>query len=280
MSMKILPILNNQIQKPNFGTKPNSRKLNFTYNDFYVNIRGYGKNSEWAKIVKETADKAVDFIRSVCNFEETIKKITQGIIIANQIPLDLNKRLHSGILRITRNGWVSTSAWYGKDLITKYNNKNKYKLYEFRLDKIADEPLKNPFPEMSLTRPQKLNFGKEKYLLHSNHKSIESALKLANGLFTKFHNKYIKNKAKKEDLEDINSIIAELRWIMAHSTPWERGSDAISNILVRSMYKAAGIKTYPLKKGISLDLEAFCTELDDYKKLFETYFEKLPHLVE
>ena len=60
---------------------------------------------------------------------------------------------------------------------------------------------------------------------------------------------------------------------MAHATPWERGSDAISNVFMRVMYKSLGIKSHPLKKGISLDMEAYCTELGDYKKRFPEFFE-------
>ncbi len=69
-------------------------------------------------------------------------------------------------------------------------------------------------------------------------------------------------------MDEINETIAEIRWIMAHATPWSRGSDAISNVFMRAMYKAIGIKSYPLQKGVSLDLEAYCTELEDYKSGF------------
>ena len=67
---------------------------------------------------------------------------------------------------------------------------------------------------------------------------------------------------------------------MAHSMPWERGSDAISNVFTRSLYKSMGIKTYPLKQGISLDLEAFYTPLDKYKQNFATFFEKAPEVID
>ena len=67
---------------------------------------------------------------------------------------------------------------------------------------------------------------------------------------------------------------------MAHATPWERGSDAISNVFMRALYKAMGIKAYPPAKGISYDMEAYCTELDDYKKKFPTLFEKPPEVIE
>ena len=110
-------------------------------------------------------------------------------------------------------------------------------------------------------------------------------------LIKKIKENYLKiNPAVRETIETIVFVIvmviiirffiAEIRWILAHSTPWLRGSDAISNVFMRAMYKAVGIKTYPLKKGISLDLEAYCTELDEYKKKFPAYFEKPPEIIE
>ena len=49
---------------------------------------------------------------------------------------------------------------------------------------------------------------------------------------------------------------------------------------MRAMYKAVGIKTYPPAEGVSFDLEAYCTDLDEYKRKFPTYFEKPPEVVE
>ena len=49
---------------------------------------------------------------------------------------------------------------------------------------------------------------------------------------------------------------------------------------MRAMYKSLGIKSFPIKRGISLDLEAYCTEMSDYKKNFGNYFEKPPQIIE
>ena len=45
-------------------------------------------------------------------------------------------------------------------------------------------------------------------------------------------------------------------------------------------YKSMGIKTYSPAKGISFDLEAFCTNLDKYKANFQNYFKKSPILID
>ena len=79
-----------------------SPKLKFKEDDFYVRIKGYGHHSGWAKKVRETADNAVAYIRQHFNFEETLKKVTEGITKANQLTLDIDKKEHTGILRIKR----------------------------------------------------------------------------------------------------------------------------------------------------------------------------------
>ena len=55
---------------------------------------------------------------------------------------------------------------------------------------------------------------------------------------------------------------------------YSRGSNGIADIFMRSMYKELGIDMPALKPGVSLDLEAFCLDLNDYKKKWRSFFEK------
>ena len=265
----------------NFGINLQSKKLQFKEDDFYVRIKGYGHHSGWAKKIKETADNAVKFIREKCDFESTLQTITQGVTEANQLPLDIDKRVHTGILRVARDGWRHGSDWGSDGLITRYSTekKNRYKDYTGRFDYIVKHPLKNPYSDIVLTRPQH-NKDRGKLLDHASEKYINNAFKHVNSIYDELYGKYILNEPNRENLDDINSLIAEMRWILAHSTPWERGSDAISNTFIRAVYKAMGIKAYPLKRGISLDLEAYCTNLDEYKNKFADYFTKRPEIID
>jgi hypothetical protein len=264
---------------PTFGVNYNSPKLRFSESDFYVKIKGYGQYSCWAKIVKETADNAVNFIRKHCNFEETIRRITAGVIKANQIPQDLDKRKHTGILRVPRNGWTHGSDWDDYDLVTRYSSrKSKYSSYAERLNITILRPLKNPYNDISLSRPTKDINGN--YIKHGDPEYIPSSFERIKEIYDNLHKNYIEKEIETKDMEEVNASIAEIRWILAHATPWERGSDAISNTFIRSIYKAMGIKTYPLKNNVSLDLEAYCTELKDYKKKFESYFSQKPSIIE
>ena len=283
-SMRIGLINNypNNYYSPSFGVNLQSSKLKFKEDDFYVRIKGYGHHSGWAKKIRETADNAVDYIRRICNFEETIRQVTNGVISANKlISSDAEKQKHTGILRTKRFGWNNKSCWDSSTgLITSYskNPKNRYRSYADRLDYTVQHPLKNPF-RIELTRPvHEKDFGK--FLEHGNGKYINTAFDIIDRIYNKLYTNFISEEVKKDSLTDVNTSIAEIRWILAHVTPWERGSDAISNTFIRSLYKAMGIKTYPLKKGVSLDLEAYCTNLEDYKQNFSNYFTKKPKIID
>ena len=268
-----------KVYPTSFGVNLNSQKLFFKEDDFYVQIKGYGHNSGWAGKIKETADKTVNFIREKCSFEDALKIVVKGVTEANQFSSDVEKRIHTGNLRVKREGWEQGPSWW-TDLMTNYSNKRKcrYRIYSNRLDYTVTNPLKNPYNDISLTRPRHdRDIGK--FLDHGDAKYIDNAFNHINKIYDNLYENYILKEAKEENLADINSSIAEIKWILAHATPWERGSDAISNTFIRSIYKAIGIKTYPLKRGISLDLEAYCTNLDEYKNKFASYFSKKPKII-
>lgn len=263
----------NNVNSQNFCANFKSPKLRFKQKDFFVRIDCYGQNKDWANEVKENADIAVKMLRDGTNPEYVLKFIATSTKVANRHDLDLYKRQNTGILRTERDGWHSREC----DIFTPYHSV-KYKTYTDRLVEVNSHPLKDPYSrQISLSRPANFFTGK---IFHGSFANVNIALdyvfKLCKDIFPKF----VKNDIRPKDLPELNSKVSEMRWVLAHSTPWVRGSDAISNIFMRSIYKAVGVKTYPIKKGVSLDLEAYCTNLDDYKKLWTTYFDKVPEIVE
>ncbi len=261
----------NSVDSTAFGVNLNSPKLRYSQKDFFVKIRGYGKNPLWAKKTIETADTAVSLIRKNTSAENVLKLISIGIRKANQFCLDLNKRSHTGVLRTVRDNWMSEKEWYG-DLATYYDI-GRYACYKKRFDKTYGKPLSKT--GIGMTRPNKCHT-----LIHADVDTINNSLDRVFNLCNKIFPRFVKNEVQQKNMDEINETIAEIRWIMAHATPWSRGSDAISNVFMRAMYKAIGIKSYPLQKGVSLDLEAYCTELEDYKKRFSKYFEKPPEIID
>ena len=270
--------MNIQNYNPSFQANINSRKLNFNSADFYVRIRGYGKNRDWAKKIIETTDTAVLLIRKDTFIENILRFITAGVTKANSLCKSINKVEHTGILRCKRENWLSGSDWSGFDLTTNYSRVARYSIYDNRFDETFFHPLKNPFNDMSLTVP--IISRNEKYLRHADSKHIGGAFKHIFETYKSFRTKFNYKDVNASQMQEINEHIGEIRWLIAHATPWERGSDAIANVFMRAMYKSLGIKTYPLKKRVSLDLEAFCTDFNVYKKKFGDYFEKPPKIIE
>ncbi len=260
---------------PTFQANINSPKLRFKQADFFVPIRGYGKNRDWARDIKQTADLAVSLIRRDTSAENILKLISIGVRNANKNnTIDIVKRMYSGVLRVPRENWPYQT---GADLTTPYNS-GKYKTYAKRLDYIASHPIA-PESAPDISRPivygdglKAIQHGSSLYI----NKNLNKVLELSKKIFPRFVHKDVQT----SDLPEVNNTIAEIRWILAHSTPWLRGSDAIANVFMRAMYKAIGIKSYPVKKGISLDLEAYCTNLNEYKSRFVSYFEFPPMVSE
>lgn len=266
--------MNIQQYNPNFYANFNSRKLKFDRKDFFVRIRGYGANNDWSDEVIKTADIAVNLFRNDTSPEMILKYIAIGIRKANMLTMDLSKKTQSGILRaFYRDGW---GAGKECDLTTSYKN-NRYSTYEKRLDAVAKNPLYSSFA-MDYSRPH-INNG-EKQIVHASYIHVNKSLDYIIELCKKLFPKYIKHDIKPENMKEFNETVAEIRWHLAHSTPFVRGSDAIANTLMRVMYKSAGIKSYPLKKGVSLDLEAYCTNLEKYKDTFTDFFVKKPQIIE
>lgn len=264
----------NNFYSPNFNANLNSRKLKFKQNDFFVRIRGYGQNREWANEVIKTADTAVNLIRKDTSAENVLKIIAYGLHNANQLTHEITKRWFTGVLRVPRKGWKYTHPC---DLTTPYTG-NKYRLYSNKFDYVAAHPIAEK-SDMDISRPYVTDQG-VKVILHAPSDHLNETLNKVFALTSKIFPKYIHKDVKPDNMDEINSIIAEIRWSLAHSTPWMRGSDAISNVFMRVMYKSIGVKSYPLKKNVSLDLEAYCTELAEYKKKFVEYFTKPPEIIE
>lgn len=265
--------INNISNSMYFGVNLKSPKLNYSNDDFFIKIKGYGRNEFWAEKVKATADTAVNLIRKETSAENVLKYVTAGVRNANMESSNVYKRENTGVLRVNRDGWKSSP-----NAVLAYTPYylDRYAAYSDRLHEVYWQPLKNPFTtKLGMTRPYN-----EFELQHSNPLYINNALNHIFNLCKKVYPKFIKQEITQSDMPELNETIAEIRWVLAHSTPWKRGSDAISNVFMRALYKSVGVKSYPVKKSTSLDMEAYCTELSEYKKNFVNYFEKPPEIVE
>lgn len=258
--------------QPTFEANLTSPKLRLSQKDFFIKIRGYGRNTIWAYKNKEVTDIAVNMLRKETSAENVLKYIVGGVITANRFTFDIDKRKNTGVLRTQRDGWEDSE--YDKDVFTAYES-GRYSCYKDRLDYVYKNPLVNPIKNLGMSVP-----NKHQDIDHGAPELINFSLEYIFELFKNKYAKFLDKDVKTEDLNEIIDVVAEIRWVFAHATPWLRGSDAIANVMMRAMFKAVGVKAYPPARGVSFDLEAYCTNLNDYKKNFNNYFEKPLEVIE
>lgn len=252
-------------------------RLDFSPADFFVNIHGYGQNFEWARNLVLVANNAVSSISSKLPAETVLIGIADGVHKCNRLTCDADKIINSGLLRIRRSGWSCVDS--APELLTRYSGQGvgRYRVYSKKLDQRILNPLHCPFFNFGMTTVNMRD--NVKFLKHGGVLYVNRALEMTYQRYNKLLTQFPEFKVGRDNLENFCSTVAEIRWILAHSTPWVRGSDAIANVFIRSLFKAFGIKLYPLKKNVSLDLEAYCTELKDYKENFHNYFVKPPEIL-
>ncbi len=66
---------------------------------------------------------------------------------------------------------------------------------------------------------------------------------------------------------------AEMHWWLAHAMPFQRGSAAITDALVKAIYLSHDIPFSPYRVGIQPDIAAFTLRLDDYLSVYPRFFD-------
>ena len=237
----------------------------------------YGKNIQWASKMNDISNGAEYLIKNGEEFDEVLGYITReyrGYDTATSLETNQaqrnDRRLASGKYRGDDNP--------NDNFVTPFERSDSYSEYFNRLIKVKS-PRKSPYGDMELTQieyyPQyNKDFGR---MIHPENKYIEPALNHVKERYQELQPLIDKVKSgqqlSKQDIKLANEKIAEIYFLMANSMPYERGSNGISDILMRSLYKSLGIEQPAIKHGVSLDMEAFCMDLDEYKKKWSSFFE-------
>ena len=196
-----------------------------------------------------------------------------------------------GVVRGYKEGYLSYDGLQKHGAITP-SDCEPYNFYLERFRMRYNDQLQNPYEgRIELTRlvpdgeypiydenGKLIRYTKREAMIHPKGESGIEGLNIARELHDKLLSQYADKKITAKDLDNINETIGEIHWVIAHTMPWGRGSDAIANAYVKSLYESLGIKTYPPKEGISFDLEAFCTNLDDYKKNYKNLYSQNPEI--
>ena len=250
-----------------------------------TNEKEYGKNIQWAHEMDIISRSAEYLISKGESYERVMSHIS--IMYRNY---DVSKTLDSNTKVSDRRKYSGQERKYsgqerqylpdsqfaqetGFSYITPFNKDNSYKEYYDRFMKLLNKKRKPPYPDVELTQISLINgFGYS--MGHPKNSSVEATMKHVKQRYEEMAPLFEKAKRgetltpKEQALA--HEKIAEMYFLMANAMPYERGSNGIADIFMRSMYKELGIEMPALKPGVSLDLEAFCLDLNEYKKIFRT----------
>lgn len=236
----------------------------------------YGKNFAFAKMMSKLSKESVKSISNQKSFKEVLKQIARGYSKETSInPNFINRIGKSGIYRGNATKPPKIIDGYGRSdsYVTGYGDmgiKDGYKDYVERLTSNLNNRV-SPYKNFTLTKRV------EETMLHPYHEEVSKNMDIIADRY-KTYQKLVADykktgKLSLEQRKQADNIISEIYYLMANTCPFRRGSNGISDILMRSQYSALGINMPHIKKGVGLDLEAFCFELKDYQKNWKSFFE-------
>ena len=253
-----------------------------------INESKYGKNIQWAHEMNVISEVASSRISAGDDFDEVMEIIADSYSgFDKSTTLDSNmgatdRRVHSGAYRDSSH---SPSGCY----ITPFDDVGSYEEYYKRFMKSATlnqedyvrfrcgEPVnkrKSPYDDVRLTQI----CSEPPTMIHPDKSSVRAGMVHVNEKYDELLPLFDKVKRgeslTKDEIKMANQKIAEMYFLMANIMPWERGSNGITDIFMRSVYKSLGIEQPALKHGVSLDLEAFTMDMDEYVKKWDTFFEE------
>ena len=236
----------------------------------------YGKNFEFARMMDELSGKASESISKGKSFKDVLKEIAKGYSKETTINTEFTERIgKSGVYRgdATKppkiiKGWGRVDRYltgYGS-----YGVKDGYKSYVERLNANLNKRT-SPYKNFTLTKKF------DETMLHPYHEEVAKNMDIISERYKVFQNlvkEYNKTgKLTVEQRAQADDIISEIYYLMANTCPFKRGSNGISDVLMRSQYSALGINMLHVKSGIGLDLEAFCMDLKEYQMKWNSFFE-------
>ena len=241
-----------------------------------VSEKRYGKNFDWAKKVNSIAQKATEQILQKSSIHDVLATIADGY--KNIDTRNINGFDEVGILRKDFN---PDEPHVKSDIVVTPFSKEK-NIYAEYADRLSELNLlsENGKPELHKQRKKQCKYSA--YIVDNTIVSgsihdikrfqfdIEMNYKELKPLFEKVKNGQT---LTGKDIKIVHDNIAELYYRIANFCPYERGTNGIADIFIRSIYDALNIDMPALKKGVSLDLESFCVDMKNYKRNWNTFFE-------
>lgn len=237
----------------------------------------YGKNFEFVEMMSKLSKETSQTISEGKSFKDVLEKISNGyykkkpgsgIYRGSNLSPDTLPTIDGGLLRIdTYTTRYGDSCW------------GAYKEYVERLDKYLCNRV-TPYNNFTLTRnplPKMEFIAFEQSMVHPYPEEVVKNMEIISEkykVYQKLVNEYkLSGNLSLEQKKQADDIISEIYYLMANTCPFQRGSNGISDVLMRSQYSALGMTKPHVKKGVGLDLEAFCMNLDEYKLKWNSFFE-------
>lgn len=241
----------------------------------------YGKNFEFARLMSEICDNATGAISRGKSFDEVLDQIAKGYSKETTINTTQTKRI--GKSGIYRGSHTKPANYLEVDGIKLFRLDNYdtgygvsgahdgYKEYVKRLNSARN--IESPHKDFTLTKTHPSDY----IMRHPYHEEVAKNMDIISERY-KVYQDLVETYNKTGQLTanqriQADNIISEIYYLMSHTCPFQRGSNGISDVLMRSQYSALGIDMPHIKSGIGLDLEAFCMDLKDYQMKWKTFFE-------
>lgn len=251
----------------------------------FINIPGFDKDFNWANAMIKTIDKTVKIITSgkssLTNLLDGIKK-DYGKYFTEKIAPKTQK-VESVNYGVDRKGELLTF------LVGRYNSyfdrASEMVLKDYAIfdeEQICNTRLADFDKSVQLT---KTFYNLENFEIHWQHtdaQNIQKVIDYSSKIYQNLNslrNELLKKNDKNLLLNKINKKIAELHWYLANAIPYERGSAGIVDVLTKSIYESMYIQTSPWKKGLSPDMEAFVTPVNEFIEKYPSYFDSPPKFI-
>lgn len=251
----------------------------------FIKIPGFDKDFNWANAMVKTIDKTVGVITlgktSLMNLLDGIKKDYVKYFTEKTAPKVQNvENVNYGV---DRKGELLTF------LVGRYNGyfdrASELVLKDYAIfdeEQICNTRLADFDKSVQLT---KTFYNLENFEIHWQHtdaQNIQKVMDYSSKIYEDIsilRSKLLKGNDKEMLLNEINKKVAELHWYLANATPYEKGSAGIVDVLTKSIYESMNIQTSPWKKGLSPDMEAFVTPLNEFIEKYPSYFDSPPKFI-
>ena len=229
----------------------------------------YGKDFDWAKSVVAMQNNALDRIKKGESFSSVIEGLAQ-----DYRDIDLSRGVDEA--RVQGSGVYRQNYYPDRNPKTPCKKGGQYGVYFERYQELVNsgKELPLPYENAPMTRLERID-SRTIEMVHPKGEYAPHAMKHVEKLHDRLkpiiENVQLGKNLSKTDIDTIQDTIAEIHYCLSHAMPWARGSNGIIDSYMRSLYKAVGLDVPALKENISLDLEAFCTDLDTFKQKWKNW---------